>query len=258
MATYTTEITSDKLASDNPIHQRLLKAYLLAKDYVKGDLLELGCGEGRGIHELKELVDSYTAIDKIGEILNKLGEKYPDVNFIQSNIPPFHGIESEKYDTVVSFQVIEHIKKDRLFLEEIYRVLKPGGMALITTPNRKMSLTRNPWHVREYSEKELTELTTSIFDRVEALGVDGNDKVMEYYNANKESVKAFTKYDILNLQYRLPRWMLRIPYDLANRMNRNNLRSDNDSLVNTISSDDYLLSDKPDSSLDHFYLLFKD
>ena len=49
MATYTTEIASDKILSDNPIHQRLLQAYYLAKPYVKGDLLELGCGEGRGV-----------------------------------------------------------------------------------------------------------------------------------------------------------------------------------------------------------------
>ena len=47
MALYTTEIASDKITSDNPIHQRLLKAYYIAKEYVKGDLLEIGCGEGK-------------------------------------------------------------------------------------------------------------------------------------------------------------------------------------------------------------------
>ena len=52
MGTYTTEITSDSLVSDNPIHQRLIKAYYLAQPYIQGDLLEVGCGEGRGIHLL--------------------------------------------------------------------------------------------------------------------------------------------------------------------------------------------------------------
>ena len=257
MATYTTEITSDKLASDNPIHQRLLKAYILAKDYVKGDLLELGCGEGRGIHELSPLVNSYTAVDKIGEVVDRLEKQYPDINFIHTNIPPFQDLKDNSFDWVVSFQVIEHIREDRYFLEEIYRVLKPGGQCIITTPNKKMSLTRNPWHVREYTEKELTDLSASIFDQVEAKGITGNEKVMDYYEANKESVKSITKYDILNLQYRLPRWMLRIPYDLANRLNRNQLMTDNDSLVNTIHHEDYLVSDQPDQSLDHFYILKK-
>jgi hypothetical protein len=49
MATYTTEIASDKLVSDNPIHQRLLKAYIAAKPWISGKLLEVGCGEGRGV-----------------------------------------------------------------------------------------------------------------------------------------------------------------------------------------------------------------
>jgi len=257
MATYTTEITSDKIASDNPIHQRLLKAYILAKDYVSGELLELGCGEGRGIEELEELVSSYTAVDKIEEILRKLKEKYPKVTFLHSNIPPLTDLVDNSYDYVISFQVIEHIKNDRSFLEEIYRVLKPGGQCIITTPNKKMSLTRNPWHIREYTEKELSKLTRSIFDNVKTLGIAGNEKVMKYYHANKASVKAITRFDLLNLQYRLPRWMLKIPYDLANRLSRNNLLNENDSLVNTITHEDYIVSSDPDTSLDHFFILMK-
>ncbi|MDH3709015.1 MAG: SAM-dependent methyltransferase, partial [Cyclobacteriaceae bacterium] len=46
MATFTTEITSDSISSDNPIHQRLLTAYYLAQPYISGHLLEVGCGEG--------------------------------------------------------------------------------------------------------------------------------------------------------------------------------------------------------------------
>ena len=46
---YTTEITSETIVSDNPIHQRLFKAYVVAKDYVGGNILEVGCGEGRGV-----------------------------------------------------------------------------------------------------------------------------------------------------------------------------------------------------------------
>ena len=81
MSVFTTEITSDKIPSDNPIHQRLLKAYLLGKTYVKGNLLELGCGEGRGISELDGEVDLYTAIDKIGSIIETLKLKLPSFRF---------------------------------------------------------------------------------------------------------------------------------------------------------------------------------
>jgi len=141
----TTEITSGDIASDNPIHQRLLFAYFKARSYVSGQLLDIGCGEGRGIHYLRDEVLSYTGIDKNPEVLEVLKKQYPGNNFLEMNIPPFEGFAGEKFDTVVSFQVIEHIDNDDLFIEEIHRVLSKNGLAILSTPNIRMSLTRNPW-----------------------------------------------------------------------------------------------------------------
>lgn len=257
MATYTTEIASDKIVSDNPIHQRLLQAYYLAKPYVKGDLLELGCGEGRGVELLAPLADSYLALDKIGEVIDSLKAKYPDVAFQQAVFPPFDGIADNSFDTIVSFQVIEHVKQDGEFLKEIHRVLRPGGRAILTTPNIKKTLTRNPWHIREYTAKELTNLASKYFDKVEMKGVGGNDKVMTYYEANKKSVEKITRFDIFDLQYRLPAALLRIPYDILNRLNRNRLNDGNNELVSQIMHDDYLLVENPDEALDLFLVLQK-
>ncbi|MDN5200720.1 class I SAM-dependent methyltransferase [Fulvivirgaceae bacterium BMA10] len=257
MATYTTEITSDKIVSDNPIHQRLLRAYYLAQPYVKGKLLELGCGEGRGVELLSPLAEEYLALDKIEEIIQKLSKTYPKVRFQQAVFPPFENVPDNEFDWIVSFQVIEHIKNDKLFLEEIHRVLKPGGKALITTPNIKMTLTRNPWHIREYTAQELSDLVKSVFGNVEMKGITGNEKVMEYYEMNKKSVRKITRFDIFNLQYRLPAALLRIPYDILNRMNRNSLKSSDNSLVSSIHQEDYLLSDDPDNSLDLFCIMEK-
>lgn len=257
MAIYTTEITSDSIASDNPIHQRLLKAYFAAIPYVSGELLEIGCGEGRGVQQLAPLAKSYTAIDKIGKVINELKSRYPDYRFLQASIPPIRELTDGVYDTVVSFQVIEHIKNDRLYLEEIYRLLKKGGRALITTPNIKMSLTRNPWHVREYKAAELANLCAEIFPKVEMKGITGNEKVMEYYKMNRESVRRITRWDVLKLQYRLPAGVLKIPYELMNRLNRIKLNNANDSLVATISHEDYLVVDDADNSLDLFAIVEK-
>lgn len=257
MAIYTTEITSDSIASDNPIHQRLLKAYFAAIPYVSGELLEIGCGEGRGVQQLAPLAKNYTAIDKIGKVIAELKSRYPDYRFLQASIPPIRELADGVYDTVVSFQVIEHIKNDRLYLEEIYRLLKKGGRALITTPNIKMSLTRNPWHVREYKATELANLCAKIFPKVEMKGITGNEKVMEYYKMNRESVRRITRWDVLKLQHRLPAGVLKIPYELMNRLNRIKLNNANDSLVATISHEDYLVVDDADNSLDLFVIVEK-
>ena len=257
MGTYTTEITSDTLVSDNPIHQRLIKAYYLAQPYMEGAVLEVGCGEGRGIHLLESMCNSYYAVDKIGAVLDKLRVKFPKITFQQMTLPPLQGLEDNSFDRVVSFQVIEHIKNDRFYLQEIYRVLKPGGIALITTPNIKMTLTRNPWHIREYQAQELTDLAASIFDKVDMKGITGNEKVMKYYQQNKQSVARITRFDFLNLQYRLPAAVLRIPYDLLNRLNRNRLQKADQGLVSDIHHEDYIMVDQADEALDLFGILHK-
>ena len=223
MATYTTEIASDKLISDNPIHQRLLKAYIAAKPWISGDLLEVGCGEGRGVEELLPLAKSYIGLDKIGEVISMLKAKFPGVDFRQTVIPPFDGFGDNSFDTIVSFQVIEHIQDDRLFLQEIYRMLKRGGKAIISTPNITHTLSRNPWHEREYKPQELIDLAGGIFDKVQAKGIGGNEKVWAYHEANRKSVQKIMRFDIFGLQYRMPASLLRMPYEILNRLNRNKL-----------------------------------
>lgn len=254
---FTTEITSDQLPSDNPLHQRLLKAYVAVKDYIMGDVLEVGCGEGRGVELVMKKAKSYTAIDKIEEIIDKLKIKYPEGKFLSGNIPPFEGLESNRYDTIISFQVIEHIQDDELFLKEINRVLKPGGKAYLTTPNRIMSLTRNPWHIREYTAEELLQLAQKYFTEARMKGISGDEKVMAYYERNKKSVEKIARLDFLNLQNRLPAGLYKIPYELLNRWNRNKLKDAYDELVASITHENYPVTEEASTALDLFLFVEK-
>lgn len=256
MSVYATEITSETIASDNPIHQRLLKAYVIAANLVQGDVLEVGCGEGRGIDWLLPKCKSYSAIDKIAAVIDKLKLKYPNSNFLSGNLPPLP-YAGNSFDTVVSFQVIEHIRDDHSYLKEINRVLKPGGTAYITTPNRPLSLSRNPWHEREYTPDELTALAKKYFTQVEMKGITGNEKVMEYHARNKKSVDKLMRWDIFNLQHKLPASVLRIPYEMMNRLNRNKLQASADELVASIRHEDYIETTEAASSLDLFLIVRK-
>lgn len=257
MSIYTTEITSDKILSDNPLHHRLLSAYVFAEKYISGDVLELGCGEGRGIDIILKRSKSFTAIDKISEVTERLSRKYPNEKFISSSFPPLKNIENESFDTLISFQVIEHIKNDKLFIKEIHRILKPGGKALISTPNISMTLTRNPWHVREYTSQQLFDLASSNFKKIIMKGIYGNDKIKKYYDDNKKSVMKFKRLDVFNLEKYLPNFLYKIPYEFLNRMNRNKLQANDNSLVSSITTNDYTLENDNPKNLDLFLILEK-
>ena len=234
----TAERVSGRDASDNYVFQRSLLAYVYAAERVGGRVLEIGTGSGYGVERIAPRAEHFLTIDKHTPA-KELIDAYPNVEFRQMNIPPLVGIESESVDCVISFQVIEHIKRDEEFVREVHRVLKKGGEFIVSTPNRTMSLTRNPWHIREYSSEEFSALLGAQFESVESLGVEGNEKVWEYYEQNRKGVERITRFDPLDLQHRLPRWLLQIPYDLLNRLNRRRLLRGNTELTTGITLSDY-------------------
>ncbi|MFT4095422.1 MAG: class I SAM-dependent methyltransferase [Niabella sp.] len=254
----TAERVSQVDASDNYVFQRSLLAYDEAARIVSGKVLEIGTGSGYGIEVIASKATKFVTIDKFeNENIAGLVKTHSNIEFRQMNIPPFSGIADDAFDFVITFQVIEHIKNDRLFVKEIHRVLKPGGRLIVTTPNKKMSLTRNPWHIREYTVAGLKDLLLQRFKEVKTLGVYGDDTVMEYYAANKKAVERITRFDILNLQYNLPRWFLQIPYDILNRWNRKSMLNKDNEMVARIKMSDYFIAEAGNDCLDLFYVAEK-
>lgn len=227
-------------ASDNFVFQRSLLAYHAAAGRIAGDVLEIGTGSGYGIEVLAPRTERFVTLDKHAPAPGLLDR--PGVEFRRATVPPLPFADGS-FDCVVSFQVIEHIERDALFVAEARRVLRPGGMLILSTPNAPMSLTRNPWHVREYTAAELGRLLADGgFATVEIEGVFGNERVMAYYEENRRSVARILRFDPLDLQHRLPRRLLQLPYDLLNRLNRRKLLRDNGSLTASIRMDDYRIA----------------
>ena len=249
----TAERSSGHDPSEQVIYNRCLFAYKAASERVKGDIIELGSGEGYGSQLLAPLAEKYLAVDKFDTDISG----HPNVEFRKQLLPSLAGIADNSFDFAVTFQVIEHIQDDNAFIKEIHRVLKPGGQLLLTTPNRPMSLTRNPWHIREYTAAELSATVGKSFGKVEVKGVFGSPVVMEYHERNKASVQRITRFDILKLQYRLPRQLLQIPYDIMNRLNRRRLLEGNTEIVNKVSLSDFSLKDTTDNCFDLFIVATK-
>jgi 2-polyprenyl-3-methyl-5-hydroxy-6-metoxy-1,4-benzoquinol methylase len=114
----------------------LLSAFLrrqrirIAKPYIIGRILDVGCGSGA----LAGLVDftSYVGVEVDRTSLNKAKDKYPLHCFINS-LPAV----SEKFDTVISLAVIEHVPDPTTFLISLSKYLANHSMAriVITTPH---------------------------------------------------------------------------------------------------------------------------
>lgn len=249
----TAERVSGSDTSDNYVYQRSVLAYVEAAKLISGKVLEIGTGSGYGIEIISPVADEFLTIDKFETSALEKIKGHENVKFLQMNIPPLTGLEDNTFDFVITFQVIEHIKKDSEFVKEIHRVLKPGGKLIVTTPNKTMSISRNPWHIREYKIDELKNMLGKIYSSVDAKGVFGNEAVMKYYEENKASVNKTMRFDIFNFQWWGPRWILQAPYDYLNRRNRNKLTD----AGAHIKMDDYFVDDAKEGCFDLFYIATK-
>ena len=252
----TAERVSHTDYSDNYVFQRSLRAYVDAAEMISGKVLEIGTGSGYGVEIVAPKTDSFVTIDKFVTELPQNEVTQDKVEFIQMTVPPI-ALPDNTFDFVITFQVIEHIGPDEQFVQEIARVLKPGGKLIVTTPNIKMSLSRNPWHVREYTVAGLAELLLRHFSEVDKKGVYGSTNAMTYYEENKKSVQKIMRYDVLHLQNRLPRWVLQMPYDILNRLNRRKLLQNENAKVMDIQLEDFYLDQAREDCLDLFYIATK-
>src|SRR5262245_19456038 len=77
------------------------------------------------------------------------------------------GLPDNSFDCAIAVEVLEHVEEDDLFVSEVYRVLKPGGCFVMSTPNGDYVRNTNPDHKRHYTREQLRGLLVSRFSNVE-------------------------------------------------------------------------------------------
>jgi len=133
-------------------------------------VLDVGCGDGRNIMTHRDLMGDFIGLDLDPEALKEARARGVPVVLGEATRLPF---KTGCFDVVTSFHLIEHIEDDLTHMNEIYRVLKDSGYAIIMTPNRRRLhmliykfITRikercypmNPLHVFEYTKADFESL----------------------------------------------------------------------------------------------------
>ena len=137
------------------------------------DVLEAGCGEGYGADLIAGVARHVIGLDYDESAVAHVRAVYPRVEMRQGNLAALP-LPTGAVDVVVNFQVIEHLWDQAQFVAECFRVLRPSGLLMVSTPNRiTFSPGRdtpiNPFHTRELNAVELTELLLDAGFAVESM-----------------------------------------------------------------------------------------
>ncbi len=127
------EMISGEKDTKDPVTEAFAN-WLLSKDL--RNLLEIGCGTGRIWDRLFRLSNqfNYTGVEVSSDILFKNSEKWPNQQWINSNIYDLN-LEPQQYDCVFSFYVLEHLTQPYTALEKMMQFVAPGGYLVVVCPD---------------------------------------------------------------------------------------------------------------------------
>jgi len=150
--------------------------YLLARELVRErDVLDIACGEGYGSALLAQTARSVVGVDLSASTVAHAQSAYarPNLRYCEGNALEIPLAEAS-VDMVVSFETLEHFREHHGFLQEIKRVLRPGGTLLISTPDRDnyspSATPPNEYHQLELTTDEFLRLLRDYFSSVTAQG----------------------------------------------------------------------------------------
>ncbi|MGC8889892.1 MAG: methyltransferase domain-containing protein [bacterium] len=168
--------------ADSATELQHINRYKFAKELVKGmSVLDVACGEGYGSNMLAETAKEVIGVDISKETIEQARRKYVKKNlcFKVMNAEEL-SFEDSYFDIVVSFETIEHLERPYKFLKEIKRVLKDGGLFIVSTPNRDLASLGSPIPLNKFHKEEWT--------------LEQFKKLIDYYFPNSRLIGQYASY----------------------------------------------------------------
>ena len=138
--------------------------YLIARNYVGGKrVLDVASGEGYGSHLLSKAAFSVVGADISADAVAHASRRYANENlrYVAADCTKIPEPDAS-FDVIVSFETVEHMAEHEAFIREVDRLLAPGGMFIISSPNRPeysdKTGYKNEFHVKELDRDELKTL----------------------------------------------------------------------------------------------------
>ena len=190
-------------SDDNSLKEHFAR-YEFAKKYLKPNfvVLDAACGTGYGSDFISDSVKKVIGLEISDHALNWARNNHQKVNieFKKGDLNKPLDILSGSVDTVISFETLEHMENQDNMLSEFKRVLKPGGLIFISSPDREILKEKagddNKFHIHELSKKEFVDMLQKYFKLDELYG-QTKFVVLPWY---KRFIKFLMKLDIFKLR----------------------------------------------------------
>lgn len=134
------------------------------KNFIGQDVLEIGCGTGNITDYILEKNRGITGIEIDHTFACTAKKKYRNnkaVKIIHGDFLKLKSLKRNHYDTVITLNVLEHIKNDSLALAKMYASLKKGGTAVMLVPAMRFAygtLDKELGHFRRYEKDDMEKL----------------------------------------------------------------------------------------------------
>lgn len=133
-------------------------------------ILDMGCGDGVLSYCIAREggVVSGIDLDKYAiEFARKRTRRYrTSIDFSVQDVCATE-FTNDSFDAIVSNEVIEHVPNPEEMLLEMKRILKPDGVAVVSTPIRITKRPLDQYHVNEWFQEDFCDVVSSIFPNVE-------------------------------------------------------------------------------------------